>query len=126
MAVAGAVLALLGSSAALAGTRTTQPGKNVAVYFVFTDQKLVIGIYREGPDPSLQFIEKYVVRGDFATFKVINRGKKPHSIAFMGKKYTLKPGQKAHFSRVLLVRGTFPYSSPTDPGKAFNGVFPVY
>jgi hypothetical protein len=125
-AVGGAVLALLGSSAALAGTKTTEPGKNIAVYFVFTDQKLTIGIYRQGPDPSFLFIDKYVVRGDFATFNVINRGKKQHSIAFMGKKFRLKPGQKAHFSRALLVRGAFPYSSSTDRGKTFNGVFRVY
>jgi hypothetical protein len=129
--VAGAAfaLALLCSSASLAGSRTTQPGKNVLVYFVINDQKIVYGIYREqqGGGTSELTLEKYVVRGDFAKFFVINRGRKPHGFVFYGHKIpTLKPGGKVHFSAALLRRGSFPYASPTDPGKAFKGAFPVY
>ena len=130
--VAGAVLALalLCSSASLAGSRTTEPGKHVLVYFIIDDQKIHYAIYRKtqgdvGTD--ILFLEKWVVRGDFATFFVINRGKKPHGFAFLGKKFAaLKPGHKARFSKALIARGAFPYRSTTDQGKAFKGVFPVY
>lgn len=130
-AVAGAALALalLCSSASLAGSRTTQPGKNVLVYFVINDQKTAYAIYREqaGGGTSELTLERYVLRGDIAKFFVINRGKKPHDFDFFGHKIpTLKPGAKVHFSATLLRRGSFPYSSSTDPGKAFRGVFPVY
>jgi hypothetical protein len=129
-ALAGTLLALalLCASASLAGRSTTQPSKNVLVYFVITDQKIAYEILRPtvggGSDLTL---EKYVLRGDFATFFVINRGKKPHGFAFLGKKFApLKPGRKARFHRALLVRGVFPYRSTTDRGKAFKGVFRVY
>ena len=131
-AVAGAALglALLCSSASVAETRTTEPGKHVLVYFIINDQKVSYAIYRKtlGSDAGdLVFLEKWVVRGDFATFFVINRGKKPHGFTFLGKKWAaLKPGQKAHFYRALLIRGAFPYRSTTDRGRAFKGVFPVY
>lgn len=129
-AVAALALALLCSSASVAGTRTTEPGKHVLVYFVIDDQKISYVIYRKtlGSDAGdLTFLEKWVVRGDFATFFVVNRGKKPHGFTFLGKKWAaLKPGQKAHFNRALLIRGGFPYRSTTDKGKAFKGVFPVY
>ena len=123
-------LALLCSTASLAARTTTQPGKQVVVYFILDDHKISYTIYRKtaGSVNSDQlFFEKWVVRGDFATFFVINRGKKPHGFTFLGKKWAaLKPGKRAHFSRSLLTRGGFPYRSTTDPGKAFKGVFPVY
>ena len=128
-AITGIALALLGSSGSLAGTRTTQPGKTVLVYFVVNDQRTAYAIYREqqGGGTNELTLEKYVLRGDFAKFFVINRGKKPHGFVFYGHKIpTLKPGAKVHFSAMLLRRGSFPYSSPTDPGKAFSGKFPVY
>jgi hypothetical protein len=130
-AVAGAAvaLALLCSPASLAATRTTQPGKTVLVYFVINDQKIAYAIYRtmQGGNTNELTLQRYVVRGDFAKFFVINRGKKPHSFDFYGHKIpTLKPGGKVHFSAALLRRGAFPYASTTDPGKAFRGVFPVY
>jgi hypothetical protein len=130
-AAAGAVLALalLGSSVSLAGSRTTQPGKTVLVYFVINDQKTAYAIYREqlGGGTTELTLQRYVLRGDFAKFTVINRGKKAHGFDFYGHKIpTLKPGGKVHFSAALLRRGSYPYSSPTDPGKAFSGRFPVY
>jgi hypothetical protein len=130
-AAAGAVLALalVGSSFALAGNRTTQPGKTVLVYFVINDQKTAYAIYREqlGGGTTELTLQRYVLRGDFAKFTVINRGKKPHGFDFYGHKIpTLKPGGRVHFSAALLRRGSYPYSSPTDPGKAFSGKFPVY
>jgi hypothetical protein len=130
-AVAGAALALalFWSSASLAGSRTTQPGKTVLVYFVINDQDIAYAIYREqlGGGTTELTLQRYVLRGDFAKFTIINRGKKPHGFAFLGKKFApLGPGRKTHFSKALLVRGAFPYRSTTDSGKAFRGKFPVY
>jgi hypothetical protein len=127
MAGSALALALLCSSASLAGGTTTAPSQKVTVYFVITDQKIAYEILRAttggGGDVTL---EKYVLRGDYATIVVINRGKKKHGFTFLGKKLVVTPGHRAHFFRPLLVRGAFPYRSTTDPGKAFRGVFPVY
>ena len=86
--LAGAVLALalISSSASLAGSRTTAPGKNVLVYFVINDKEIRYQIYREtaGGGASDLTLEKYVLRGDFARFFVINRGKARHGFAFLG------------------------------------------
>jgi hypothetical protein len=120
--------ALLCSSVSLAGSETTAPGKTVLVYFVIDDQKILYQVYREmqGGGSGELTLEKFVLRGDFAKVTVINRGKKRHGFAFLGKKFTVTPGHRAHFSRALLVRGAFPYRSTTDRGKAFKGVFRVY
>lgn len=133
LAVVGAALALalLGSSASLGDTRTTEPGKNAVVYFILEDQKIVVQIFRKTPNDSGYFDlypEKYLVRGDFATFIAVNRGKKPHGLVFLGKKIApLKPGRKARITqRALLIRGAFRYRSTTDQGKAFRGKFLVY
>jgi hypothetical protein len=132
-AVAGVVLvlALLSSNASNAGSRTTQPGKNALVYFVLNDRDIVVQIFRSTPNVSGGvdlFPERYLVRGDYATFYAVNRGKKRHGVVFLGKKVaSLKPGQKVRLlRRPLLIRGGFPYRSTTDPGKAFKGVFRVY
>ena len=121
-------LALLCSSASHATSRTTAPGKTVFVYFVLNDQRILFQVYRttQGGGANELTLEKYVLRGDFAKFFVINRGKKPHGFAFLGKKFSVTPGHRAQFSRSLLVRGAFPYRSTTDRGKAFNGVLRVY
>ncbi len=113
--------------AALAGSRTTQPGNTILVYFIFTDKKLLTGVYREGPGgPNDLYLGTPAERGDYAIFYVLNRGRKTHSLVFMKKKFTVKPGQKDHFERALLQRGGFKYSSPSNPGKAFSGIFKVY
>jgi hypothetical protein len=132
-ALAGAVLALGAHGfwvpASFAASSTTAPGKNVRVYFVIDDKQIRYQIYREtaGGGASDLYLEKYVLRGDYASFFVINRGKKQHGFAFMGKKFAeLRPGHRAHFNRALLVRGSFPYRSTTDRGKLFKGVFRVY
>jgi hypothetical protein len=127
--VAAFALVLLISSASFAGSTTTQPGKTVLVYFVINDKNIAYAIYREqlGGGTNELTLQRYVLRGDFAKFFVINRGKKPHGFAFLGKKFApLGPGHKTQFSRALLTRGKFPYRSTTDSGKAFRGVFPVY
>lgn len=128
-AVAGALLAvaLICSQTSFAGSTTTAPSQEVTVYFVITDQKIAYEILRATTAGSGEvLLEKYVVRGDIASFVIINRGKKTHSFLLMGKRFVLRPGHRAHFARPLLVRGAFPYRSTTDPGKAFRGVFRVY
>lgn len=130
--LAGALtLAFLGSSASHAATRTTAPGKTAVVYFVLQDQKIVVQIFRKTPNDSGYFDlypERYLVRGDFATFFAVNRGKKRHGVVFLGKKVvSLKPGHKVRLlQKPLLVRGAFPYRSTTDRGKAFKGLFRVF
>jgi hypothetical protein len=120
------MLALLVSPAVPAATKTTEPGKTILVYFIFTDKKLLLGIYREGPNGVNDlYVGTPPERGDYATFYVLNRGHKTHSLTFMKKKFTVKPGQKDHFHRALLVRGSFRYSSPSNPGKAFRGALVV-
>jgi hypothetical protein len=124
--VAAIALALLCASPSFARSRTTAPSQDVTVYFVITDQKIAYEILRTTTAGSGNFLlEKYVVRSDVATFIVINRGKKTHSFVFLGKTFLLRPGHRAHFSRALLTRGSFPYGSTTDRGKAFKGFFPV-
>jgi hypothetical protein len=120
------MLLLLTSPVAPAATKTTQPGKTILVYFIFTDKKLLLGVYREGPNGVNDlYVGTPPTRGDYAMFYVLNRGHKTHSLTFMKKKYTVKPGQKDHFTRALLVRGAFPYSSPSNPGKSFRGILTV-
>ena len=109
--------------------QTTAPGKHVLVYFVINDKKVAYEIFRTsaGGGTDELFLEKYVVRGDFATFYVINRAKKPHGFSFYGHKIApLKPGHRAHFNATLLKRGTFAFASTPAAGKAFRGLFPVY
>ena len=121
-------LAFLLSAPSLGEGTTTAPGKHVLVYFVINDKKIAYEILRTtaGGGNNELFLEKYVVRGDFATFYVINRGHKRHGFTFYGHQIPpLKPGTRAHFSASLLRRGSFPYASTTDKGKAFKGVFPV-
>ena len=106
---------------------TTQPGKTVLVYFVISDKNVAYEILRPtvGGNTDM-YLEKYVYRGDFAKFTVINRSKKPHGFAFLGKKFALRPGHRERFNRALLVRGAFPYRAMPGRGKAFKGVFHVY
>jgi hypothetical protein len=119
-------LALLAAGVAPASMKTTQPGKTILVYFIFTDKKLLLGVYREGPNGVNDlYIGTPPERGDYAMFYVLNRGHKPHSLKFMKKTFTVKPGQKDHFTRALLARGSFPYSSPSNPGKLFRGALTV-
>jgi hypothetical protein len=121
---------LLCSSASLAGSSTTEPGKTLVVYFIIYDQKVDHLIFREKANESGGTdltAEPYFIRGNVATFIVVNRGKKPHGFAFLGKKIApVKPGARVRFARrALLSRGLFPYSSTNDRGKALKGVLKV-
>jgi hypothetical protein len=127
---------LLGSCAAVAlavstglpsATATTQPGKTILVYFIFTDKKLLVGLYREGPNGANDlYLGTPPKRGDYGIFTVMNRGHKTQTLTFMHKTYTVKVGQKDRFTASLLTRGSFPYSSPSSHGNAFSGIFKVY
>jgi len=129
-ALASAVLALgLAASPAFGAARTTAPGKHVLVYFVISDKNVAYEILRTtaGGGTDQLTLEKYVVRGDVATFYIINRSKKAHGFSFYGHEIrSLGPGRRVHFSATLLRRGSFAYASTPGKGKAFKGVFPVY
>jgi hypothetical protein len=129
-ALVGAALALaLGSSSAsLAARTTTAPGSSVLVYFVITDKGVSREILREvlGGGSGQLLLDRFVVRGDVAHFTIINRGHKPHGFTFYGHTIPpLKPGGRVHFSAAMIRRGSFPYGSPPEKGKAFRGVFVV-
>jgi hypothetical protein len=122
-------LALLLTPAALAARTTTAPGKHVLVYFVADDKQIRYQIYRTtaGGGTDQLFLEKWVVRGDNATVIFINRGKRAHELSFYGHRLgPLKPGKRVKFTASLIKRGKFAYSSTTDHGKRYSGVFPVY
>jgi hypothetical protein len=117
------------SAPAFGAIATTAPGRHVLVYFVIDDKGVRYEILRTTAGGGTDFVtlEKYVVRGDVATFIVINRGKKPHGFTFYGHKIrTLGPGKRTHFNEALLRRGSFPYAGTPGRGKAFKGAFPVY
>jgi hypothetical protein len=123
------VLALVGTSVSTGARATTAPGKHVYVYFVIGKKNVAYEILRTtaGGGTDQLTLEKYVVRGDVATFVVINRSSKPHGFVFYGHTIRLlKPGARTHFSASLLRRGSFRYASTPPGGKAFKGVFPVY
>jgi hypothetical protein len=122
-------LALVSSSASLAAPATTAPGRHVYVYFVIGNKDVAYEILRTtaGGGTDQLTLEKYVLRGDVATFVVINRSSKPHGFDFYGHKIAaLKPGARTRFTASLIRRGSFPYASTPSGGKKFKGVFPVY
>jgi hypothetical protein len=123
-------LALFCSAASLAGRTTTEPGHTLVVYIIMDDKKIKPIIYRVGVNDSGgndYTFEPVLIRGDVATFFVQNNGKKPHGLVLFGKKTgPLKPGARVRVARrALLYRGSLPYSSTTDRGKAFKGVIPI-
>lgn len=127
-AFAVAALTLSCCSASLAASRTTAPGRHVLVYFVINDKRVSYEILRTtaGGGTDQLMLEKYVVRGDVATFYIINRGHRRYGFKFFGHTIPpLKPGARTHFSASLIRRGSYPYASTPDKGKAFRGVFPV-
>src|SRR5690349_21373976 len=116
-------LALVPASASLGAPATTAPGNHVLVYFVISDKKVAYEILRTtaGGGTDQLFLEKYVNRGDWATFYIINRSHKTRGFTFYGHEIKpLKPGKRAHFATALLRRGAFPYASTPPGGKAFR------
>ncbi len=118
-------LSVAGAPAALATRATTAPGNTIQVYFIFTDKKLYYGIYREGPGGSNDlYLGTPAERGDYAVFYVLNRGHKAHSLVFMKRKFTVKPGQKDHFARALLKPGFVPVRESVKPREGVPGRVP--
>jgi len=121
-------LALVSSSALVAATKTTAPGNHVLVYFVINNKKVAYEILRTsaGGGTDQLFLERNALRGDVATFYIINRDRKPHGFTFFGHKIGLiKPGRRVHFSATMMRRGDYPYASTPRQGKAYRGLFPV-
>ena len=114
-------VALCGVQSALGARDTTVPSGRVYVPVLITDS----GITVVSPNPDSG--DTGDPRGVTATFSVVNRGKKPHSFAFLGKTTgKIPPGGRGRITVVLLARGRFAYKSTLDRGKAFRGFFTVY
>jgi len=115
------------SAVSLARPQTTEPTKYRLVVVVLSDKGIRLGYYSDSrthdgylPVPS------FVPRGDYVSFNVVNTGKKVHNFTIFGKKTKpLKPGGKSHLFTAAMVRGSFPYGSTLDTGKAFHGFLTV-
>jgi hypothetical protein len=67
-----------------------------------------------------------IVRGQVATFTIMNRGWKPHSFTIFDRTTKMiKPGDQASFVVRLAKRGTFPFRVDRGKTKALQGVFVV-
>ncbi len=114
-------VALCGVQVVLGAHDTTVPSGRVYVPVLITDK----GITVISPNPDSG--DTGDPRGVTATFSVVNRGKKPHNFAFLGKSTgKIPPGGRGRITVALLARGKFVYRSTLDRGKAFRGVFSVY
>src|SRR5262249_43649561 len=120
------------------GARTTAPSNKVTVLVVIDDHGIKVHSFvrlgneaqgrKTGNDPSsMQALPGPVPRGDYMSFNIFNRGKKPHDFTIFGKKTRpIKPGKSAHLFAVALKRGNFPYRSTLDRSRAFRGYFTVF
>ena len=124
---AAALLAV--PSVSLAAARTTLPTKTIVVEVFITDQRVLVIPYQGQSISSVGFVPLVgpIPRGDYVKFSVLNRGKKLHSFTIFGKKTApIKPGGRAVFNKLALVRGRFPWASPLDKGKkGFSGTITV-
>jgi hypothetical protein len=115
------------SAVSLAVPQTTAPTKRVTVLVEINDKGLTlhpfVGVGTESDlGQNLQVLVGPVPRGDYLSFNVYNHGKKPHDFTIFGKKTPpIKPGKAAHLFAAATVRGSFPYKSTLDKGKAFRG-----
>jgi plastocyanin len=114
-----------------AGTMaTTLPTKTVLIQVLITDQKIIVAQYQNAisGNGTSEFLlmPGSIPRGDFLRFVIFNHGKKVHNFTAFGKKTkALKPGGKAQFNKLAKVRGTFPYRSTLDKGRAFRGTIVI-
>src|SRR4051812_43862364 len=109
----GAALVLV--PAALAASRTTAPSNKVTVLVLIDDKRTkVFSFVQLGNEPqkgeveasAIQTLTGPIPRGDYLTFNILNRGKKPHDFTIFGKKTKpIKPGKKARLFVIATVRG---------------------
>ena len=131
-AVAGTVLvlALLVSSCVARGVRDDGARPARVRLLRHRQQEVAYEILRTtaGGGSDQLTLEKYVLRGDVATFVVINRSSKPHGFVFYGHTIRpLKPGARTRFSALAdPTRLVSRIASTPAGGKRFKGVFPVY
>ena len=128
--VLGATFALTFAAAPFAKVQTTGPGSRLDVFVKMTDHKIQVAMYAlsDYAGPSEMYMEDptNVVRGEVATFTVINAGKKAHNFVLLGKKTpTIKPGKRAKFTVSLLHRGAFAYHTTVNTAKGLTGTFVV-
>jgi hypothetical protein len=124
--VVGAAAALTFSATSPAAPKTTVPTKTILVQVLITDAKITLVQYQNetlgNGQPGYQLFVGTIPRGDYLKFIVLNKGKKLHDFTVFGKTTKpLKPGALARFNKFAKVRGSFPYKSTLDTGKAFRG-----
>jgi hypothetical protein len=129
LGVTAIALALAIVAVSTAAVTTTAPSTRITVLVRVGDKGISTpATYQwQGSDTLVPLPPGSAVpRGDFATFNVVNYGKKPHNFTILGRKTpTIRPGRRASFNVLLKRRGNFTYSSTLDKGKAFRGVFSV-
>jgi hypothetical protein len=129
LGIAAIAASLTFAPACLAGPSTTAPSTRLTLVMRITDKGFgELAKYEwQGTDSLVPMARGVPVpRGDFATFTVINAGKRPHDFTILGRKTPkIAPGRRAHFNVLLKRRGRFTYSSTLDKGKAFRGFLTV-
>jgi hypothetical protein len=127
--LAAIATALVVSTIAAASPSTTAPSRHVLIVVRITDQgfqRLAQFSLAEGGNLRIVPTGSRVPRGDYATFKVFNEGKKAHDFTLLGRTtQRIKPGALAKFNIFLKARGTFRYTSSLDRGKKFRGFLSV-
>jgi hypothetical protein len=120
--VTAAVALALGASS-LARPQTTQPSQFLTILVVEYDSYLRMGVFAAtATHDGLIEVGTNIPRGDYVSINIINKGKRAHDFKIFGKKTgPIKPGHKAHLFVTALIRGSYPYGSTLDKGKAFHG-----
>jgi hypothetical protein len=127
VAAFAAAAAMTFSAASPARPQTTEPTKYRLIIVVLSDTGIKLGYYSDSRthDGYLP-VPNFVPRGDYVSFSVVNKGRKTHNFTVFGKKTKpIRPGGKGHLFTAAMVRGSFPYGSTLDKGKAFHGFLTV-
>jgi hypothetical protein len=106
-----------------AHTQTTQPARYLTILVVEYDKYIRLGVFAStATHDGLIEVGTNIPRGDYVSINIINKGKRAHDFKIFGKKTApIKPGHKAHLFVTALIRGSYPYGSTLDNGKAFHG-----
>jgi plastocyanin len=127
--LAALAMALIASALAATSSSTTAPSRRILIVVRITDQgfrPLAQFSLAEGGNLKINPAAWRIPRGDYATFRVFNEGKRAHNFTILGRETgTLKPGARAKFNIYFKTRGNFRYSSSLDRGKKFQGFLSV-
>lgn len=122
---AAAALALPAGS--FAHGQTTQPSRYLTILVVEYDNYIRMGVFAStATHDGLIEVGTNIPRGDYVSINIFNKGKRAHNFKILGKKTgAIKPGGRAHLFVTALIRGSYPYGSTLDKGKAFHGFINV-